>query len=119
MAATVSVNGRITSDREAVIPVFDHGCLYGEGIYETMRTYKGRPFLFQRHMRRLRRSASMIVLDLPFSDDELGAQIQKTMDAAPLAGAEAYIRVLVTRGVGDLTYDPKATPHPSVIIIVK
>ena len=57
MSATVNVNGRITPECEAVISVFDHGFLYGEGIYETMRTYHGRPFLFNRHVRRLRRSA--------------------------------------------------------------
>jgi branched-chain amino acid aminotransferase len=119
MSAIVNVNGRISSDREAVISVFDHGFLYGEGIYETMRTYNGRPFLYDRHMRRLRNSASMIVLDLPFTDEQLAGQIAETMAAANLAGGEAYIRVLVTRGIGELTYDPAATPRPSVVIIVK
>ena len=119
MSATVSVNGRISSEREAVIPVFDHGFLYGEGIYETMRTYHGRPFLYDRHMRRLRNSARMILLELPFTDQALAGQIQHTMAAADLQGGEAYIRVLVTRGVGDLTYDPAATPRPSIVIIVK
>jgi len=118
MSATVNVNGRISAEHEAVISVFDHGFLYGEGIYETMRTYHGRPFLFDRHMRRLRRSASMIDLALPFSDAELAAQIRATQEAAKLDG-EAYIRVLVTRGVGELTYDLKATPNPSIVIIVK
>jgi branched-chain amino acid aminotransferase len=118
MSATVNVNGRITPECEAVISVFDHGFLYGEGVYETMRTYHGRPFLFDRHMRRLRRSASMIELPLPFSDDQLAAQIRATQDAAKLDG-EAYIRVLVTRGVGELTYDLNATPNPSLVIIVK
>jgi branched-chain amino acid aminotransferase len=126
MAATVNVNGRITPESEAVIPVFDHGFLYGEGIYETLRTYDGRLFLFDRHVRRLRNSARLIDLQLPFTDDELAARIQDTINAAKLAVAavydrrpEAYVRVLVTRGVGDLTYDPKATPRPSWIIIVK
>jgi len=118
MSATVNVNGRITPECEAVISVFDHGFLYGDGVYETMRTYHSRPFLFDRHMRRLRRSAGMIELPLPFSDEELAGQIRKTQTAATLGG-EAYIRVLVTRGVGELTYDLKATPDPSVVIIVK
>src|SRR4029450_5272982 len=112
MSATVNVNGRITPDCEAVISVFDHGFLYGEGIYETMRTYHGRPFLFDRHMRRLRRSASMIQLALPFSDEELAAQIRHPQTAAKLDG-ETYIRVLVTRGVGELTYDLKTTTNSS------
>jgi branched-chain amino acid aminotransferase len=119
MAATVSVNGRITNERDAVISVFDHGFLYGEGIYETLRTYRRRPFLYPRHVRRLRRSAEMIGLTLPFTDAALAAQIDETMAAADLGAGEAYIRVLVTRGIGDLTYDPQATPHPSVVIIVK
>lgn len=119
MSATVCVNGRVTHERDAVISVFDHGFLYGEGIYETIRTYNGRPFLYERHMRRLRNSAAMLVLDLPFTDEQLAAEIDRTMAAATLDGGEAYIRVLVTRGIGDLSYDPSATPAPSVVIIVK
>ena len=119
MSATVSVNGRITNEREATISVFDHGFLYGEGIYETLRTYDGRAFLLDRHLRRLRNSARMIVLDLPFTDGDLSSQIQHTMAAADLKGVEAYIRILVTRGIGALTYDPAATPTPSIVIIVK
>jgi branched-chain amino acid aminotransferase len=119
MAAMVNVNGRISDEREAVISVFDHGFLYGEGIYETLRTYNGRPFLYDRHMRRLRNSAAMMALDIPFTDDQLASQIRDTTAAANLDGAEAYIRVLVTRGVGELTYDIKATPTPSVVVIVK
>jgi branched-chain amino acid aminotransferase len=118
MPATVNVNGRITGERDAVISVFDHGFLYGEGIYETLRTYGGRPFLFDRHMRRLRRSAELIALTLPCTDEELADRIARTSAAANTAG-EAYIRVLVTRGIGELTYDVKATPTPSVVIIVK
>jgi branched-chain amino acid aminotransferase len=118
MSATVNVNGRITGDRDAVISVFDHGFLYGEGIYETMRTYHGRAFLYDRHMRRLRRSAKMINLPVPFTDDQLAAQIRDTQATAKIDG-EVYIRVLVTRGIGDLTYDLKATPDPSIVIIVK
>ena len=118
MSATVNVNGRITPAATAVISVFDHGFLYGEGIYETMRTYHRRPFLYDRHMRRLRRSAKMIKLPLPFTDEELAAQIRDTQALATIDG-EVYIRVLVTRGTGELTYDPKATPNPSFVIIVK
>ena len=118
MSATINVNGRITDERDAVISVFDHGFLYGEGIYETLRTYHRRPFLYERHMRRLRRSAKMIELPLPFTDDELAAQVRDTQALAKIDG-EVYIRVLVTRGIGDLSYDLKATPKPSIVIIVK
>jgi branched-chain amino acid aminotransferase len=115
----VNVNGRITADREAVVPVFDHGFLYGEGIYETLRTYDGRLFLYDRHLRRLRQSAHLIDLPIPFSNDQLEAHIKDTIAATELDGADAYVRVLVTRGVGELTYDLKATPKPSWVIIVK
>ena len=100
MAATVNVNGRISGEDQAVIPVFDHGFLYGEGIYETLRTYNGRLFLYDRHMHRMRNSARLIDLTLPFTDDELAARIQDTIAAANLDGKEAYVRVLITRGVG-------------------
>ena len=119
MAATVNVNGRISAEHEAVISVFDHGFLYGEGIYETLRTYRGRLFLFDRHMRRLCNSARLIDLTVPFSDGDLAAHIDGTIAAAKLDQNEAYVRVLVTRGVGDLTYDVRATPKPSWVIIVK
>ena len=119
MAATVNVNGRISAGTEAVIPIFDHGFLYGEGIYETLRTYNGRMFFFERHLRRLRNSAALVDLTIPFTDDELATRIHDTIAAAKLDGNEAYVRVLITRGVGELTYDLKATPKPSWVIIVK
>ena len=122
MAATVNVNGRIADQEHAAISVFDHGFLYGEGVYETLRTYNGQPFLFDRHMRRLRRSAGMLSLTVPLNDSQIDARFRETMRAAGLderAGREAYIRILVTRGVGELSYDPAACPTPSIVVIVK
>ena len=121
MPATVYVNGRITGEKDAVISVFDHGLLYGEGVYEVLRTYNQVAFLYAAHMRRLRRSAAMIALDVPFSDDELATRIGQTERAAApgSSGREWYIRILLTRGVGELSYDPNACAAPSVIIIVR
>jgi branched-chain amino acid aminotransferase len=122
MAATVNVNGRIVDEPHAVVSVFDHGFLYGEGVYETIRTYNGQPFLFDRHMGRFRNSARMLALPVPVADDDLALRVHDTIQAAGLGapnGPEAYIRILLTRGVGDLTYDPAATPKPSIVIIVK
>jgi branched-chain amino acid aminotransferase len=122
MAVTVNVNGRVVDQEHAVVSVFDHGFLYGEGVYETIRTFNGRPFLFERHMQRLRNSSGMLALAVPLSDGELLDRCRETMQAAGLGGgasSEAYIRVLVTRGVGDFSYDPKACPVPTVIVIVK
>jgi branched-chain amino acid aminotransferase len=125
MAATIYVNGRITGEQDAVIPVLDHGFLYGEGVYEVMRTYNRKPFLYGPHIERMRKSASMINLDVPFTNEELLAQIQQTADAFYSAqgdagrGVEMYIRVLLTRGVGPMTYDPAACPVPTLVIIIK
>ena len=69
MAATIYVNGRITGEQDAVIPVLDHGFLYGEGVYEVMRTYNRKPFLYGPHMDRMRKSASMINLEVPYTDE--------------------------------------------------
>jgi branched-chain amino acid aminotransferase len=114
----VYVNGRIARAEDAAIPVYDHGFLYGEGVYETLRTYNKVPFLYDRHVRRLRASAGYLHLDVPFSDEGLAAWIADTMAAAGDM-REAYIRVLLTRGVGELSYDVAATPVPSLVIIVK
>jgi branched-chain amino acid aminotransferase len=129
MAAYVNVNGVITDAAHAVIPVYDHGFLYGEGVYEVFRTYRGVPFLFDRHQARLRASAERIALPVPFSDAEVERRSLDTMKAAGLgpasaqgsgaAGTEAYVRILLTRGVGEITYDPAACPEPSLVIIAK
>jgi branched-chain amino acid aminotransferase len=118
MAATINVNGRIADQDHAVISVFDHGFLYGEGVYETLRTYHGQPFLFERHMRRLRKSADMLALAIPLTDGQIDTRFRETLAAAALPG-DAYIRILVTRGVGELTYDPAACPDPTIVVIVK
>ena len=114
----VYVNGTIKPAHQAVIPVYDHGFLYGEGIYETLRTYNRAPFLFERHTRRLRGSAERLRLEVPFDDASLAGWIDETVGAAGEL-REAYIRVLLTRGIGELTYDVEATPAPSLVIIVK
>lgn len=122
MATTVNVNGRVFDQEHAVISVFDHGFLYGEGVYETLRTYNGQAFLFDRHMRRLRNSAGMLALPVPLSDAEIGLRFRDTVSTAGLGSGdrgEAYIRILVTRGIGELSYDPAVCPEPSIVIIVK
>jgi len=124
MRGAVYVNGTISPADQAVVPVYDHGFVYGEGVYETLRTYNRVPFLYDRHVKRLRSSARHLNLPVPFDDGTLLGWIQQTMEAAgvqaaPPSNNEAYVRVLLTRGVGELTYDPKATPVPSLVIIAK
>ena len=120
MRIAVNVNGRLTDDRQATISVFDHGFLYGEGVYETLRTYNRRPFLLDRHLGRLRASAAAIGLAVPLDDAAFGARIDTTM-AAVDAGEppERYVRLILTRGVGDLSYDPDSCPEPSLVVMVR
>jgi branched-chain amino acid aminotransferase len=128
MHAVVWVNGKIASGADASVSVLDHGFLYGAGVYETLRTYSREPFLFDRHMRRLRRSAALMALPVPFSDDELLQRVRETMAAhdrqtagsgQPADGGEKYIRILLTRGVGELSYRLDACPAPTLVIILK
>ena len=118
MPTMVNVDGRLAGERDAVVSVFDHGFLFGEGVYEVLRTYRQRPFLFEPHMRRLRASADRIALPIPTSDAEIAERIRATIAAAQLPG-EAYIRLLVTRGVGEIGYDPATCPSPTIVVIVK
>ncbi len=124
MPGAVFVNGKITTEAEAVVPVFDHGFLYGEGVYEVCRTYHGQPFLLDRHLTRLRASAGLIALPVPYDDTILLDRIAETMEAAGLlpwkpGSQDAYIRLLLTRGVGELTYDPAACKTPTLVIIAR
>ena len=118
MRGAVYVNGTIAPADRAVVPVYDHGFVYGEGVYETLRTYSLVPFLYDRHMRRLRQSAERLLLDVPFDDATMLNWIDQTVAAAGEL-QEAYIRILLTRGVGELNYDPRSTPKPTTVIIVK
>ena len=118
LRGAVYVNGTITPAEHAVVPVYDHGFLYGEGVYETLRTYNRVPFLYDRHARRLRASADRLRLLVPFDNEALAGWIHDTVLAAGDLD-EAYIRVLLTRGVGELSYDIDATPAPSLVVIVK
>jgi branched-chain amino acid aminotransferase len=118
ITAAVNVNGRVTDAAHATVSVFDHGFLFGYGVYETLRTYDRVPFLYDRHMARLRRSAERVFIPVPADDAEILRRIEKTMEAVP-GLREGYIRILLTRGAGDFSYDPKAAPDPTLIVIVK
>jgi branched-chain amino acid aminotransferase len=125
MAAIANVNGRICTERDATVSVFDHGFLFGEGVYEVVRTYNGHPFLLDRHLRRLRASAGMIALPVPMSDEQITGAIRQTTEAyqagpgAGLSPPDYYVRMLLTRGVGDGSYNPASSPAPTFVIIVK
>lgn len=118
MPIAVNIDGRMYGEHDATVSVFDHGFLFGEGVYEVLRTYDQRPFLYPEHMARLRASADRIALSCPVSDAEMLERIRATITAAALPG-EAYVRLLLTRGVGEMVYDPAACPVPTLVIIVK
>jgi branched-chain amino acid aminotransferase len=115
MPATIWIDGSFYDRDSAKISVFDHGLLYGDGVFEGMRTYDGRVFRLRDHLRRLFDSAKAIALAVPVPIEELeritGELVQRS------GFAEAYLRHVVTRGPGDLGIDARNCPTPSVIII--
>ncbi len=116
MAAAVYVNGRITSKAEAMISAYDHGYLYGDGVFEGIRVYDGRVFKLEEHLDRLYSSARQIMLSIPLDREAMREAILHTVRATGLR--EAYIRPVISRGPGDLGIDPRKCPAPTVIIIV-
>lgn len=113
----VYLNGKIVPAEEATVSVFDHGFLYGAGLFETMRTVGGRPMFWQAHMKRLRESAAELGIPVPWSDNELEQGIVDTVQANGLQ--EAYVRLTVTRGKGALGPSGKSCAEPSLIVYVK
>jgi len=113
----VYVNGEFHPKENAVVSVFDHGYLYGDGIYETLRAYDGEVFRVREHAERLKRSADMIELKLPFDTDGAVDAINETVKRNGLK--DAYIRMTVSRGPGELGLDPDLCPEPTVVIIAK
>ncbi|MFH0933189.1 MAG: aminotransferase class IV [Nitrospirota bacterium] len=113
----VYVNGKLVPAKEAVISVFDHGFLYGDGIYETMRVYDGVTFMLAEHLRRLYRSASLIGLTIPLDMDSLRTSIYDTLIANSLRNA--FVRLTVSRGYGPIGLDPDLCPEPTIVIITQ
>jgi branched-chain amino acid aminotransferase len=112
----IFLDGKLVSKENAKVSVFDHGLLYGDGIFEGIRAYNSRIFRLKEHIDRLWASAKAINLEIPVSKKEMEKATIKTLLANSLK--DAYIRMIVTRGVGDLGLDPrKCTGAPSVIII--
>lgn len=108
-------NGRIVSNHEARVSVFDHGLLYGDGIFEGIRFYNGRPFRAAQHLTRLNASAAAIHLNIPFDETALDRAIDETI--AAFGDNDGYLRLVVTRGEGRLGLDPSSCDRPNVFII--
>jgi branched-chain amino acid aminotransferase len=111
----IFLNNKLVAKEDAVVSVFDHGFLYGDGVFEGLRVYNGRIFRLDEHLERLRRSSKAILLEWPLSNDELKTAIIETVRANEMPNG--YIRVVISRGAGDLGLDPRKCPTPTVIVI--
>jgi branched-chain amino acid aminotransferase len=129
MTRVVNLDGRLVPPEEAVVSVFDRGFLYGDSVYEVVRTYRRRPFELERHLARLRRSALRLALELPWDETRCRAEVSRTLEAAfdddgadPEAAAwnvgERSIRIVMTRGSGELGLDPALAEDPRAIVMV-
>lgn len=116
MPTTIWLDGNWRTREDAVVSVFDHGLLYGDGVFEGIRAYDGRIFRLQDHIDRLYASARSILLTPPFSSEEMVAVTLEALQRSQLQNA--YLRHIITRGVGDLGLDARNCPRPTVIIIV-
>ena len=109
------INQTIKPAREATISVFDHGLLYGDGVFEGLRFYSNKIFMLEAHLQRLHDSAEGIDLQLPYSAEQIATAIEQLVDAYP--GDSGYLRLVVTRGEGSLGIDPRKCARPNLFII--
>ncbi|MFA7562657.1 MAG: branched-chain-amino-acid transaminase, partial [Methanoculleus sp.] len=111
----IYLDGKYVPEEEAKVSVFDHGLLYGDGVFEGIRAYNGKVFRLDEHVARLYDSARAIDLTVPITMEEMAEAIKETLRKNNLR--DAYIRPIVTRGKGDLGLDPRKCPKPTVIVI--
>jgi branched-chain amino acid aminotransferase len=115
MSLKIYINGQLYDKEDAKISVYDHGLLYGDGVFEGMRSYGGKVFRLTEHLDRLWNSAKAICLEIPMSKDAMARAVQETLRANAIE--DGYIRLVVTRGAGTLGLDPNRCSNPQVIII--
>jgi branched-chain amino acid aminotransferase len=113
----VYLDGRFVAKEQARVSVFDHGFLYGDGIYETMRAYGGKLFLLKKHLARLKHSADAISLKLPMRLDKIGDALNESVSINKLQ--EAYVRLHLSRGPGEIGLDPALCVAPTMVIVAK
>jgi branched-chain amino acid aminotransferase len=116
MTPKVYINGKLFDKPDARVSVYDHGLLYGDGVFEGIRVYGGKVFRLREHVDRLFDSARAIRLEIPLGREQMAEAVNATVKAN--AKQEGYIRLVVTRGAGSLGLDPRKTTDPQVIIIV-
>jgi branched-chain amino acid aminotransferase len=115
MSRKIFISGKLVPQEDAKISVYDHGLLYGDGVFEGLRSYGGKVFRLAEHVERLYDSAKAIWLTIPMSQAEMSAAINDTVRANDLQ--DGYIRAIVTRGAGSLGLDPNKCSNPQIIII--
>jgi branched-chain amino acid aminotransferase len=115
MALQVYIDGKLYDKEDAKISVYDHGLLYGDGVFEGIRSYAGKVFRLKQHLDRLWNSAKAIWLEIPMTQEAMAKAIQDTLAVNGIQ--DGYIRLVVTRGVGTLGLDPNRCSHPQVIVI--
>jgi len=115
MPRIIFMNDRLVPEDEARVSVFDHGLLYGDGVFEGLRSYSGRVFRLDAHIDRLWASARAICLEIPLSKEQVAQAVIDTLAANKLV--DGYVRLVVTRGAGSLGLDPNRTKNPQVIVI--
>jgi len=108
------MNGRIIKASEATVSVFDHGLLYGDGVFEGIRFYHGTPFRLEAHLKRLEDSARAIALALPMPLSEIANAVRQSVDA--FHEPDGYLRLVVTRGAGPLGINPDNCSNPTLFI---
>jgi len=116
VARLIYMNGQLVTKENAVVSVFDHGLLYGDGVFEGIRVYAREAFRLEKHLERLYAGAEIIRLAIPLTIQQMTAAVRQTIDANPDL-ADGYIRLVVTRGVGGLGLNPMICKQPQVIII--
>lgn len=115
MPLQIWLDGKLVPEQEAKVSVFDHGVLYGDGVFEGIRAYDGRVFRLQQHLQRMYNGAHCLMINIPITIDQMKEAVLKTLRANDLR--DAYIRLVVTRGVGDLGLDPRKCPVPTIFCI--
>ncbi len=115
MSLQIYINGEYFSKEDAKISVYDHGLLYGDGVFEGLRSYGGQVFRLREHLVRLWESARAISLDIPMSIEDLARDVQATVAKNQIS--DGYVRLVITRGSGALGLDPHKCSHPQIIII--
>ena len=115
MPRIVFMNDRLVPEDQARVSVFDHGLLYGDGVFEGLRSYQGHVFRLKAHLDRLWESARAICLEIPLSPEAIAQAVSDTLAANHLL--DGYVRLVVTRGAGSLGLDPSRTKNPQVIVI--